>query len=422
MTTAMPATPVPPEGSLAGLTVGVTADRRRDELEALLRRRGAKIVSAPALRIVPIDDDNVVREATEACLTGPLDYVIATTGVGWRGWISAAEGWGRGTRLVDACRGATVISRGPKATGAIRASGLRESYAPASEAVDEMLEWLLGQELDGRRVAIQEHGAPLPEFTAALRERGAEVVEVPVYRWGPSADPDAVRRLVEATVRGEVHALPFTSAPAIEAFLATAQEAGRREQVLAALRTDVLAACIGPVCARPLLAQDVPCVWPERGRLGALVRTLDQELPARHRQEFAFEGGRLVLQGTVVSGTSGTVHLTPLPAAILRALAERPGTVLSRADLLRRAWTTDAPAAAGSPAGAGNPTGAGSPAGAGNPSAPSSPSGPSAPAQRPTDEHAVEAAVGRLRSALGPYSALIRTVTKRGYRLAVDPR
>ncbi|MBB6438986.1 uroporphyrinogen-III synthase [Streptomyces candidus] len=417
MTTAMPATPVPPEGSLAGLTVGVTADRRRDELEALLRRRGAKIVSAPALRIVPIDDDSVVREATEACLTRPLDYVIATTGVGWRGWISAAEGWGTGARLVDACRAATVISRGPKATGAIRASGLRESYAPASEAVDEMLEWLLEQELDGRRIAIQEHGAPLPDFTAALRERGAEVVEVPVYRWGPAVDPDAVRRLVESTVRGEVHALPFTSAPAIEAFLATAEEIGRREQVLDALRTDVLAACIGPVCARPLLAEGVPCVWPERGRLGALVRTLDQELPARHRQEFAFDGGRLLLQGAVVSGTSGTVHLTPLPAAILRALAERPGTVLNRAELLRRAWPTDIPAAAAAqpPAPSTAPDSAsGSVPVTGAASA-------AAAAPRPADEHAVEAAVGRLRAALGPYSALIRTVTKRGYRLAVDP-
>ncbi|MGW7412041.1 uroporphyrinogen-III synthase [Streptomyces sp. NPDC054863] len=386
MTTATPATPDPPEGSLAGLTVGVTADRRRDELEALLRRRGAKVVSAPALRIVPLDDDSVVREATESCLSAPLDYVVATTGVGWRGWISAAEGWGTGAQLVEACREATVISRGPKATGAIRAAGLRESYAPASEAVDEMLTWLLDRELAGKRIAIQEHGAPLPEFTAALRARGAEVVEVPVYRWGPAADPDAVRRLVESTVRGEVHALPFTSAPAIEAFLAAAQEAGRRDDLLTALRTNVLAACIGPVCARPLLAADVPCVWPERGRLGALVRTLDQQLPARHRRELTFEGSRLTLQGASVSGPSGAVLLTPLPAAILHALARRPGTVLSRAELLRRAWTGD----------------------------------PAAP--RPTDEHVVEAAVARLRSALGPYSSLVRTVTKRGYRLAVDPR
>jgi len=36
------------------------------------------------------------------------------------------------------------------------------------------------------------------------------------------------------------------------------------------------------------------------------------------------------------------------------------------------------------------------------------------------DEHAVEATIARLRTALGPNAALIKTVTKRGYRLAVE--
>ncbi|MBX6357877.1 MAG: hypothetical protein IRZ05_18735, partial [Micromonosporaceae bacterium] len=53
---------------LAGFTVGVTADRRRDELAVLLERRGARVVIAPALRIVPLADDAELRAATRACL------------------------------------------------------------------------------------------------------------------------------------------------------------------------------------------------------------------------------------------------------------------------------------------------------------------------------------------------------------------
>ncbi|NED80693.1 uroporphyrinogen-III synthase, partial [Streptomyces sp. SID11233] len=63
-------------------------------------------------------------------------------------------------------------------------------------------------------------------------------------------------------------------------------------------------------------------------------------------------------------------------AGVLRALAERPGWVVSRPDLLRRVW----------------------------------------PGQE-ADEHAVETAVTRLRAALGPLAGLVRTVPKRGYRL-----
>ncbi|NUP31709.1 MAG: uroporphyrinogen-III synthase [Streptomycetaceae bacterium] len=365
---------------LVGFTIGVTAARRRDELVALLQRRGAKVVEAPTMRIVPIGDDTVLRHATEACLARPLDYVVATTGVGWRGWISAAEGWGHGTALVAACRAAVVVSRGPKATGAIRAAGLREVYSPGSEANDELLTWLLARDLRGRRIAVQEHGAPLEDFTTALRERGAHVIPVPVYRWGPPEDPAAVRKLVDATVRREIHALTFTSSPAIEAFLDTADHLGRRTELLDALRRDVLPICIGPVCARPLLDEGVDTVWPERGRLGSLVRTIAEELPRRARRELDTGTDRLVLQGNAVLVGGRTIWLPPVPGAVLRALAEKPGWVLSRADLLKKVW-----------------------------------SGARA------DEHAVEAAVARLRTALGPHSGLVRTVTKRGYRLAVDP-
>ncbi|MGW9206699.1 uroporphyrinogen-III synthase [Embleya sp. NPDC055664] len=363
---------------LVGLTVGVTAARRRDELVALLERRGAKVVGTPTMSIVPLREDRELRRATERCLVEPLDYVVATTGVGWRGWMNAAEGWGRSGEVRRVCAAATVISRGPKATGAVRASGLREMYSPGSEANDELLHWLLARDLRGRRIAVQEHGAPLEGFATALRERGAEVIELPVYRWGPPEDPAAVRRLVEQVVRGEVHAMTFTSAPAIDAFLAAAGESGRREQVLDALRADVLTVCIGAICAKPLSEEDVPALWPERGRLGSMVRTVTETLPARVRRELDTGTDRLVLQGNAVLVRGGVIALSPVPAAVLRALAEKPGWVLSRAELLRRVWQ-----------------------------------GASA------DEHAVEAAVARLRSALGPHKGLVKTVTKRGYRLAV---
>jgi uroporphyrinogen-III synthase len=372
-----------PESSaeaLAGFTVAVTADRRRDELVALLRRRGARVVEAPTLRIVPLEDDAALRAATDRCLGTRLDYVVATTGVGWRGWMSAAEGWGLGEQLVAACADATVVTRGPKATGAVRASGLREVWSPPSESSDELLGWLCDRDLAGRTVAVQEHGIPAIEFAAELRERGAEVIPVPVYAWAPPDDPAAVRRLVDSLVRREVHAVTFTSAPAVTALLDVAAGTGLWDDLLEALRTDVVPVCIGPVCARPLDAVGVPTVWPERGRLGSLVRTVVDILSSRRRREFVSAGRTLVLQGNAVLVDGQVISLAPVPAAVLRALAERPGRVLSRSELLRRAWS--APGA---------------------------------------DEHAVEMAVGRLRTALGPYSGLVQTVTKRGYRLAVDP-
>jgi uroporphyrinogen-III synthase len=362
---------------LTGFTVGVTAARRRDELVALLTRRGAHVVEAPTLRILPLEDDLALRQATEQCLRAPLDYVVATTGLGWRGWMSAADGWGRGAELATACRDALVLTRGPKATGAVRASGLDEAWSPRTEATGELLTWLLARPLTGRRIAVQEHGLPLTDFAAALRERGAEVVSVPVYRWAPPDDPGPVRRLVEQTARREIHAITFTSALAITGFLTTAAQDGLDGPVLEALREEILTVSVGPVCARPLLAAGVPVVWPERGRLGALVRTVTETLPRRGRRAFTVSGRHLVLQGNALLVEGESYWLSPKSATLLRALAEHPGWVLSRAELLRRAWS-----------------------------------------RSDADEHAVEAAIARLRQSLGRHGDLVRTVPKRGYRLA----
>src|SRR3954465_3215812 len=116
-----------PGSSLSGYTVGVTADRRRDELANLLESRGARVVLAPALRIVPIADDTELRAATRACLESPPDIVLVSTGIGLRGWLEAAEGWGLAEALRAVLARAYLIGRGPKARAAIRSTGLRES-------------------------------------------------------------------------------------------------------------------------------------------------------------------------------------------------------------------------------------------------------------------------------------------------------
>ncbi|MEU3408714.1 uroporphyrinogen-III synthase [Streptomyces sp. NPDC006670] len=364
-------------GPLAGFTVAVTAARRADELIALLRRRGAAVVHAPALRIVPLADDGELLAATRQLVDDPPDAVVATTAIGFRGWIEAADGWGIGERLLDRLRATELLARGPKVKGAVRAAGLVEAWSPQSESLAEVLDRLLAGPVAGRRIALQLHGEPLPGFVEALRDAGAEVVPVPVYRWMPPEDLAPLDRLLDAVAVGTVDALTFTSAPAAASLLSRAGERGLREAVLEALRGRVLATCVGPVTALPLQGEGVATVQPERFRLGPLVQLLCQELPARARV-LPVAGHRLEIRGHAAVVDGGLRPVPPAGMALLTALARRPGWVVSRADLL------------GALPGAGR------------------------------DEHAVETAMARLRSALGVPN-LIQTVVKRGYRLSLDP-
>ncbi|MER6161645.1 uroporphyrinogen-III synthase [Streptomyces sp. NPDC001868] len=364
-------------GPLAGFTVGVTAARRADELGALLQRRGASVLHAPALRIVPLSDDSELLAATKDLLDQAPDIVVATTAIGFRGWIEAADGWGLGEALLDRLRGVEVLARGPKVKGAIRAAGLTEEWSPSSESMAEVLDRLLEHGVEGRRVAIQLHGEPLPGFVESLRAAGAEVVGVPVYRWMPPEDITPVDRLLDSTVARGVDALTFTSAPAAASLLSRAQDRGLLPELLNALNHDVLPACVGPVTALPLQAHGVDTVQPERFRLGPLVQLLCQELPGRART-LPIAGHRVEIRGHAVLVDGALRPVPPAGMSLLRALCRRPGWVVPRSDLLRAL------------------------PGAGR------------------DEHAVETAMARLRTSLGT-PKLIQTVVKRGYRLALDP-
>jgi uroporphyrinogen-III synthase len=271
-----------PHRPLEGYTVAVTAERRKEELGALLDRRGARVIYAPAVRIVPLADDAELATVTREVLARPVDVAVATTAVGFRGWLEAAAGWG--VPLVEHLHPARVLARGPKARGAVRANGLVDAWSPESESSDEVLAHLLsGAEgpLEGRRIVVQLHGDPLAGFVAALRERGAEVLTVPVYRWELPEDLAPVQRLIAAVLDGQVDAVTFTSAPAATGLLAVADRLGQREPLVAALRDRVLAVAVGPVTAAPLEAAGVPTRQPERARLAALAREVVARLADR---------------------------------------------------------------------------------------------------------------------------------------------
>ncbi len=153
---------------LTGFSVAITACRRREELAGLLERRGARVISAPAVQIRPLTDDTDLVAATRACIAAPPAIVIASTGVGFRGWMEAADGWGLGDALRRVLDAANVLARGPKAMGAIRAAGLRESWSPVSESLREVLDHLRAGDIRGVRIAVQLHGDPEPELIEGL--------------------------------------------------------------------------------------------------------------------------------------------------------------------------------------------------------------------------------------------------------------
>lgn len=365
---------------LEGFVVGVTADRRWAEQAELLQRRGASVLHGPTIKTEYLAGDDALRAATHEVIARQPDFLVATTGIGVRAWLEAAQAWGLGDSLMDALASTSVAARGPKAAAAVMAAGLSVWASPDTERLEDVVALLRQEELAGKVVAFQHYGERNGAAVAALSVAGAVVVEVPIYRWQRPDDTGPALRLVEAVCDGRVDAVTFTSAPAVQNLLAVAGDAGLAEGVVDAFNVGgVVAACIGPVCADVARSVGVSSVVaPSVGRLGLLVRALTDALQDR-RHTLVLAGEPVVMQGRAVVVGGRAVDVPDRERAVLEALLRRRGAVVSKAAILRSLGDADA-------------------AGAGAASV-----------------HALEATIGRLRRRLGPAGRAIRSVRGRGY-------
>ncbi|PVE66228.1 uroporphyrinogen-III synthase [Microbacterium testaceum] len=362
---------------LLGCTVLLPVDRRSGELSAALERHGARVRVAPALTIIPHVDDDELVSATRRLVADPPDVVVATTGVGFRGWMETADEAGLHDELSAVLRSARIVARGPKARGAIQQAGFEADWVAESETSAELRDFLVAEGIAGLHVAVQHHGSGADGLDEAFEAAGARVTSLTIYRWGPPPDPEAVAASARQVARGEIDAVLFTSAPAAREWILAAERADALGGVASRARSgQVLVAAVGPITAGPLLDAGIVPLVPDRGRLGALVRAVVTHYGGVDAPLIATTAGALGIRssGVVLDG-----RFVPVPRTgveILRALAKAPGTVVSRTELLAALSSTEA------------------------------------------SGHAVEVAVARTREALGG-TDLIRTVYKRGYRLDV---
>jgi uroporphyrinogen-III synthase len=369
------------EHTLDGFVVGVTADRRAEEQIELLARRGASVLHGPVIRTLPLSPDEGLRELTKRIVAEPCDHMVANTGIGMRGWFSAAESWGLEDELLESLRVSRIVCRGPKAAGAVGAAGLTVAWRAPGEELREVIDHLVAEGVGGQRVALQLDGDhQAGDALGRLAAAGADVIPLPVYRWTRPEDARPARRVVEAAASGDVQAVTFTAAPAVHNFFDLTASAGQASELLDGFNSgSVIAACVGPVCARAARARGVVApLEPRVARLGSLVRALADRLGSTTR-ELVLAGVPVVLRGTVVDVAGERVALRTQERVLLGELATRPGNVVGHERLLRTVCGDEG-----------------------------------------ANKHALEVAVTRLRARLGAAGVAVRSVPRRGYRLDVD--
>ena len=259
--------------------VAILESRLGKQLVELIAQRGGIPFHAPALAELPDLEPAKIAELVQSLQARSAKLAVFQTGVGTRALLAATDSLGLTDALLFLLEGMIVAARGPKPSGALRARGVRiDRSAREPFTTHEVLESIDDVPLQGERVIVQRHGSMNAELDHALGARGAEVTEIPVYRWALPADTAPLAALIDALERNEMHAVVLTNAEQVRNLFAVAEQLGRTAPLRAALNR-TLVASIGPVASAALREAGVKVgLESSPPKLGALLTSLDEAL------------------------------------------------------------------------------------------------------------------------------------------------
>ena len=258
-----------------GQRVVAFESRSAEEMASLISGHDGVAQLAPALAEAPLEQNVGAIRFGERLLRGEVSVAVFMTGVGTRTLMEVLQTRYRQRDLLGALAGTTLIARGPKPIAALRALGLSTVIpVPEPNTWREVLEVMDTSDgcpnLSGLTVAVQEYGTPNRPFLEELRKRGAEVLQVPVYRWTLPTDTGPLCRAIDALIAGDCRVALFTNSMQVSNLFQLASQQQKADALRRALNTAVTAS-IGPNCSqalrRELVQVDLEAGQPNMARL-----------------------------------------------------------------------------------------------------------------------------------------------------------
>jgi len=192
----------------------VTVQHQAGKLAALLRGQGAEVVEMPVIEIEPLpmtsdeigDGIDLLLDEQDGliCFTSPNAvrefFLVLYAAI--QADARALAGW-------------KVAAIGGSTARALAEHGISADVVPREAVAESLLESLRSQDLEGRKVLIPRAETAREILPEGLREMGAEVRVIPLYRTVPVTPDEAT--LEEAA---SADAITFTSASTVANLLA----------------------------------------------------------------------------------------------------------------------------------------------------------------------------------------------------------
>src|SRR3989338_4281108 len=239
-----------------GMGVVSFESRMADLMVKAITSRGGRAFSAPSLQEIPLENNPEAFAFCEKLLAGGIDAMIFMTGVGTRMLMNILSLRYPAKDVLEKLSKCVIVARGPKPVQALKELGIPvtitvlepNTYLEILEALDLSRKSI---SFGGRTVAIQEYGIPGEDLVKGLKKRGANVVQVPVYRWALPEDTRPLEAAIREIVEGKIQIAIFTNAMQIRNVFRVASGKGTENDLRKAFQNVVIAS-VGPTCSEAL--------------------------------------------------------------------------------------------------------------------------------------------------------------------------
>lgn len=256
-------------GGLTGKRVVVTrATHQADEMDDLLRSRGAEPLPYPCIALAPPEDIGALDAALRAAAGGAFDWLTLTSSNTVAALAERLTALGLAPATL---RRVAIAAVGAATARAVeRDLGLRATLTPEEFVAEALAAALIARGPAGGRVLLCQADLARPALAEALRATGWAVTAVVAYR---TVIGDGGIRLMDRLAAGAVDAITFTSPSTVRNLARRlAAEGGRLADL-----TGVCIACLGPVTAAAAQQIGLPVhVQPAKHTVAALVAALER--------------------------------------------------------------------------------------------------------------------------------------------------
>jgi uroporphyrinogen III methyltransferase / synthase len=214
------------------------AQEQAREFSRLLAAYGAEPVEVPTIQIVPPASWQAIDDAMTRLTT--YQWLVFTSVNGVKPFMDRLHAAGKDTRALAHLR---LCAIGPRTAQQLETYGVTPDAVPAEFQAEGVIAALAHEGIRGARILIPRAEVAREMLPEQLREMGAMVDVIPVYRTiAPAVD---VASLTQQLHAGQIAAVTFTSSSTVRNFV---ELFGGRDAVRPLL-AQVVIACIGPITA-----------------------------------------------------------------------------------------------------------------------------------------------------------------------------